>query len=451
MVLRSRKNPVPRPEEPALTPNATEEQATDGQQTDTEREVENRRTRILQSQEKFITDIDEHMLFDQWGIIRKDGVILIPAEDVELQEEIIDRIHNRRHGGIQCTAREIGTHYIWRGMKTQVKRKVRACDTCQRARTTRVVRTTAGAALKLEDIEQVPVGSIVGIDVMTIEPVRDDRASCVITCTCLLSKWVRAKPMRTQTASEVVDALETMFRETIFPLVIVSDNAPVFHSKAVRRFAIRHGARLCYLPPYASPYAGWIERSHQTILTGLRVLNAARPTTPWEDNLPEACHLGNSRPYETGSRLCPLSLVYGNSQAPDAEDPADVTGLLEAARMLHLAPSEERSELLNDYRKRAEARRVRQLKSYEYLFNKRRREIHERLRDRERDRTGDFPPGSYVRVFRPVTSKVKLRWSEPRMVLGAPSAATRTVERPDGSESLEWVANLMACSPECSV
>ena len=213
MVLRSRKNPVPRPEEPALTPNATEEQATDGQQTDTEREVENRRTRILQSQEKFITDIDEHMLFDQWGIIRKDGVILIPAEDVELQEEIIDRIHNRRHGGIQCTAREIGTHYIWRGMKTQVKRKVRACDTCQRARTTRVVRTTAGAALKLEDIEQVPVGSIVGIDVMTIEPVRDDRASCVITCTCLLSKWVRAKPMRTQTASEVVDALETMFRE----------------------------------------------------------------------------------------------------------------------------------------------------------------------------------------------------------------------------------------------
>ena len=48
-----------------------------------------------------------------------------------------------------------------------------------------------------------------------------------------------------------------------------------------------------------------------------------------------------------------------------------------------------------------------------------------------------------VKVYRPPSSKVATRYSEPREIVDITSATTRTVRRSDGRESLEYVVNLL--------
>lgn len=405
-------------------------------------EQERRIDSIKRSQERHNLTPNEHMTIDQWGIIRVNDRIVIPHADDELKDTIMRRIHERNHWGIEATIRNVSEHYTWRNMRTDIKRHVRNCEICQRGRTYRTVRTTAGDALKLEDIESVPIGSIVGIDVVVIEGIQEGQPSCAITATCLLSKWIRAEPMEAQTSEQIIEALNDMFHRTSFPRVLVMDNAPAFRSRNMKRFAVKHGIRLCYLPPHASAYGGWIERSHQSILSGLRTLVLSDPSKPWSGHLAEACYLANSRPYDKNSNLSPLALVYGAAEKNDPEALDSTEDLIRSAQILHLSSPSTNS--LGMYAERILAKQRRKLKIYEYLFNKTRREVQTRLRETvKKERTCMFQPGTQVRVFRPVVSKVKARWSEPRVVIGVPSGGTRIVRKADGSSTLEWVANLM--------
>jgi len=409
--------------------------------------------RLKQSQQKYNIELNEYLTIDQDDIIRRDDRAVVPHQDEELIKHIISKAHGKIHNGIGSTTRIIKESFQWRGMTNDVKKFVNNCETCQVAKAKHSIRATAGAALQLENVEAIPVGAIIGIDIATIESPSIDNASCILTLTCLLTKWIRSTTLITQNAEEVVEALERVCYKTIFPFVLVMDNASIFHSKKMRRCVIRHNMRTCFLPPHASPYAGWIERSHQSILNALRVLVRTNPGKAWDELLPEATYLVNTKPYDgADSDICPLDLVYANSkvQRELTQDEPDEK-LLEVANLLHLyKPS---SSSMDEYSNKQLHRKKKLLKQYEYLFNKNRREIKKRLNGRYRDKTDACLPGASVRVYRPQLSKVKARWSSPCIVLHAPTDSTRIIKKPDGTESLEWVGNLseIPLPPECSV
>jgi hypothetical protein len=426
-------------EETTNEETTNEEPNEDEEYEELEEDLQAWNSRVKNSQKTI--NITTNMTIDQEGIIRDNDRIVLPNQDHDLIQRTMKRIHDRKHQGISATRVAIRRHYIWKNMDKDINRFVKDCGICQTARTNRTVRTTTGHALQLQDIERIPIGSIIGIDIMTIEAQKEGSPSCIITCTCLISKWVRALPLTTQLSNEIVDALRTLFDNTIYPVILVMDNAPSFKSRAMKRFAIQKGIKLCYLPPHASPYAGWIERSHQNILNGLRVLVASYPSKEWPSLLAEACQIVNSRPYQQDSDLCPLNLAYPNSEIPDPDrQTSNITELTEAAEMSHLNSVE--PDTLPEYQERSNIRRKRQLKAYEYLFNKSRREIKERLSRTLPAATHALPPGSYARYYRPTLSKVKARWSPPCMIIDAKSSTTRVIRKPDGTHSTEWIGNL---------
>ena len=171
------------------------------------------------------------------------------------------------------------------------------------------------------------------------------------------------------------------------------------------------------------------------------LINARRYEIRRLNGLAEACQIVNSRPYQQDSDLCPLNLAYPNSEIPDPDrQTSNITELTEAAEMAHLTSVE--PDTLPEYQERSNIRRKRQLKAYEYLFNKSRREIKERLSRTLPAATHALQPGSYARYYRPTLSKVKARWSPPCMIIDAKSSTTRVIRKPDGTHSTEWIGNL---------
>jgi hypothetical protein len=437
MVLRKHKSRENLTTQDEASPQPTDTEETEPDPESTERKIDS----IKNAQARSGMEMNEFMTYDQWGIIRKNDRIVIPDSEHDLIESIIKRIHAKGHFGISATVNAVTQHYTWKNMRKDIKTHVLNCETCQTARTYRTIRTVAGDALKIEDIEQIPLGSIIGIDVMVVEGIVEGFPSCILTATCMLSKWIRAEAMETQTSEDIVTALTKMCYNSFFPLVIVMDNAPAFRSKNMKRFAVRHGIRLCHLPPHASAYGGWIERSHQSVLNGLRTLVITDPTKRWNEHLSQACYLANSRPYDKESLMSPITLIY-SAREPDPEEmPAQTDELLQQAQMLHL--STPISDTMKKYEDKQKAKRSRQLKQYEHLFNKKRDGVRRKLHARLTDQTHALEVDTLVRVFRPVASKVKARWSEPRRIVDAPSGATRVVEQTNGNRSLEWVANLI--------
>lgn len=415
-------------------------------------EWKERQARIRTSQERFITiddQVQDDVTIDPQGLLRKNERVIIPDQDIDLIREILERIHNRGHPGITQTRQLTKRDYFIRNLQKHVKRYVADCEICAQIRGNRAVRTVAGEAMRMKDLEKIPVAAIVGIDVAVVQALEEGEPSCFITAVCALTKWVRTEPLERQSAEEIVAGLRRIFNRTLYPLVLVMDNATPFRSKLMKKFAVANGIRLCYSPAYASAYCGWIERAHQSILTGLRVLQQHDPSKHWSELLPEAEHLTNSRPLTEDSELSPLHLVFSASTITDPERPApDIEQLVESAGVAHLmAPA---SEDFAAYRSRVTARRLRVLKAYESVFNRRRNNIRRRLLRKIRDGTESFPIGSLVHVFRPVACKTRSQWSEPRKVIGVESPSIRVVERSDGRTSREYLANLRSAR-ECSV
>jgi hypothetical protein len=213
-------------------------------------------------------------------------------------------------------------------------------------------------------------------------------------------------------------------------------------------------------PSYASAYNGWFERSHESILSQLRLLRADHPSLEWTVLIPSALHIINSRPYllsqeilPTDSHDCltPLHLVFANSKfnsgffTQTSESGEDNSLMLRECGIEHLLrtlPSI-MALIADDLKLRREAA----LESYLKIFENKRKAIRKRLEQNLPApvlSTDYLPVGSWVRVYRPGTSKVDSNYSLPREVVGAPSAATRLVQSSlGGPATLEYIGNLL--------
>ena len=389
---------------------------------------------------------------DKWGLVRINDKIVIPAQDDTLKRLIIKRAHEG-HPGISATRAGVGKNYWWKTMNKDVRRYVSDCEICQVTRSHKAIRSLAGEAFKLKDPEEIPVAAIVGIDVCHVDGFEENKYSCFLAVTCIMTKWIRAIGLVNQTADHVAAQLGRLLHNTIIPTIIVSDNAQVFKSHTFRRFCIRHNIRQVFQPPYSSAYNGWFERSNESILSALRVLVAQSPSKHWAESIETACYMVNRRPYDltdpTG--LCPLHLVFAGARfQEEVLDPDEVEALAARAGVCHLL--EPHSAEYVSYAQKVRAKYLRTLRNFEHIYASKRNEVRSRLAKKLKDSSDKFEIGTWVRVWRPTANKVGVRWSPPRLVVAKPSSSTRVVQREDGSTSIEWIANLARASAggECS-
>jgi hypothetical protein len=128
---------------------------------------------IQQSQKNFPIELTIYHTIDQHNIVRLQDRAVIHHHDRETKQKILELLHSRTHYGVTATHAEVSRLVVWKKMRADVKQYVQNCNVCQVSRTNRTVRTTAGHALRLEDIEKIPVGAIVGIDVVVVDSIDD--------------------------------------------------------------------------------------------------------------------------------------------------------------------------------------------------------------------------------------------------------------------------------------
>ena len=116
-----------------------------------------------------ISDTRNVYTVDQYNLIRRNGRVILPSQDVSLINQTIDRIHSKTHWGITQNTRKIAFDYYWPNLSLDVKRYVRNRPICQKTRTYRSIRTTAGNVQWIGDPHNIPIGGIVGIDILIVD------------------------------------------------------------------------------------------------------------------------------------------------------------------------------------------------------------------------------------------------------------------------------------------
>lgn len=364
-----------------------------------------------------------------------------------LRKQLLNDAHLPHHFGINATRYAL-SRYHWKGIATDVSQLVKSCDSCALLRIPRVIRSRVGEVPWSKTIETLGVGGICGIDICEMTQSGLDSYAGFLTVTCSVTKWVRCIPVRNLTAIEVCDRLSLLFNMSIYPRVIVTDNGSCFKAKTFSEFCGEHKILHLLSPSYASAYNGWIERPHQAILDQLRLLVIDHPSIPWTQLLPTAQFLINTRPYdfddETG--LCPIHLVYANSKVPTSVwemEPIDQSVVDELKRIGLDHMMKDIPMRVQEVKEQMRLKRQSAIQKYLGIFEHKRDEIRERLKNMVKELPeGAFPIGSWVRVYRPPASKISPAYSEPRKIMGIPSQATRLVQKIDGKQTTEYIANL---------
>ena len=432
---------------PALIPVIAPSLPTDGDPPDRDpslNRIDSIRQHHIHFKEIFDTWSGEQSI-DHLGLRRIDNKIPLHDGDSTIVD-LITQIHAKLHQGIHGTTAALNRDFRFSHMHKLVKRVVQECAICQRSRTTRTVRSSTGNAEWITNVSQIPVGSVCGIDIATVEKIRPDCPSCFITVTCITTKWIRCAALCTQVSEEVVSALSTLFDNTFYPKLLICDNASNFRSHLFKKFAVTHGMRLAHIPAYASPLGGWYERSHRAVFTGLRALCVTQPSKNWSELLSQSVLMANSRPYDDDRdvEVCPLHLVYpGSDPVPHALPSTTDQEIANLAGVAHLLrPITDLAELQS----KLKIKTTKLLRKYEAIFRDKR--YATRLRMQKFNQKHEFLLNSYVRVFRPCAVKTSAQWSIPRKIVEIPSPSTRTILKEDGTTTLEWIGNL---SPAGSV
>ena len=418
-------------------------------------------TTLLVSQLRYLTELRDlvsttsdrrtrHFQIDsKTNLLTYKGLFVIPRYDSQLIHTILHRIHDHTHRGISATTHAIERHgYFLKGSRQVVKQFIHHCETCQRARAVRHVRTTVGNQYWLAGgaLSTIRCGEIVGIDITPIDSSAD--FTCCLVITCAVTKYIRARPLRTQLSHEIISALQDCFMDSFFPKLVLSDNASSFRSRKFQIFCLRTGINHVTLPAYAESYHGWYERSNSGIQQVLRVLSTKK-AKPWFEHLKSAIHILNSQPYQLNdpTGLCPLHMAFCGYSPPltDLEQYHAHEELLKLAHLAHL--SRPNIALIQETQDRCELRRKQNIRLYESIWRNKRDETRSKLQHLSTQPPQQFTIGSQVRVYRPNLSKAHPPWSEPRVITAIPSAATRTVRKTDGSSSLEYLVNLQLIPP----
>ncbi|EIE92289.1 hypothetical protein RO3G_17160 [Rhizopus delemar RA 99-880] len=233
------------------------------------------------------------------GIIRK---VLNKQE----AEEIMYSYHQHPLGGhlaYNNTLHKIASRYYWENMTKDIMEYVKKCHRCQRH----------GKKSLKEELYPVPVSvkpfDRIALDVKHVQASRSGNRY-IIAGIDYLTKYVEARPIRFQTASEIALFLyEEIICRHGCPTIIVSDNGKPFVSKLIQQvcknFSIIHKTTT----PYNPQSNGLIERFNRTLGQILQK-RTKEEKDDWDSYLPAA--LFAYRTIKQGStKNTPFFLLYG--------------------------------------------------------------------------------------------------------------------------------------------
>ena len=238
------------------------------------------------------------------NIVTLDGRILVPDR---LREIAFGRVHNVSHPGVKRTLYLMRRQFTWNGMQRDIREFCSRCNICHREKG----KSRAGEPLEPNRSAHKP-RQIVAFDVATL-PWGSEQHRYFLLMTDLFSKWVEIAPMRDQTSSSILTALNTSWIHRHGPPeAFLSDQGPNVDGMMIRQALDALGVKKLHSSPYHPQGDGQAERSIQSVKQTLRCILSERRLEKdcWPSVLQEVAYALNTLP-SAGTRITPFHIMHG--------------------------------------------------------------------------------------------------------------------------------------------
>ena len=201
-----------------------------------------------------------------------------------IRNQIFEFLHTKRTGGhlgIKRTSSSANQRFWWPGMKQDVVRWCKHCDTCQRHN----LRPGAHRSGLHQERVGIPMERL-AFDILSFPEETSEGNSCILVICDYFTKWVEAFALQDHRATTVADVLVTeIFLRFGVPRFLHSDQAPEFMSELMSELCQLleiHRTRTC---PYRPQSDGLVERFNRTLIDMLSKFCNAR-FDDWDQHLP---------------------------------------------------------------------------------------------------------------------------------------------------------------------
>ena len=209
------------------------------------------------------------------------------------------------HNGVTRTHMALKKLYYWKGMKKDINKYIRSCNTCQH-RNQQVVKY---ASLHF-DVPSLPM-QFISMDLIgEFHPPSAKGNRFALTVICMFTGYTFCVPIKNKTATEVAQA----YIDNVYSLFggsekILSDNGTEFKNAFFEQVAKDIGVKQkVYTAPYHPQSNGRIEGFHSFLKACLS--KHITPKLQWDDVVPLACAAYNFLPNEH-SKESPFFLMFG--------------------------------------------------------------------------------------------------------------------------------------------
>ena len=231
-----------------------------------------------------------------------------------LRVKVVTAYHERiGHSGINLCATTIAAKFHWKSMREDIKQVIKFCFTCQTCKISRKLKQDLKPLGKHQGF-----GSRLIVDVwggvdksangnQKVAVIIDDHTGFV---------WL--KPMKSERAEDVLDALMEVFSDSGFPTEILSDNAGGFTAHLIKTICEAIGCVKTEAAPRSPHVMGKVERVNLTFGQMFRCRLAGKDTSHWERDL-TMCQTA-CRAYSTPEKIISsYELVYGTEYRWDID------------------------------------------------------------------------------------------------------------------------------------
>lgn len=218
------------------------------------------------------------------------------------------------HLGTYKTIQKIQSHFIWKGIDSDIPARVRMCKLCALSKPAQ----QSNLDFMVSDIASAPMEKIF-VDLVGKLPCTSKGYSMILSCVDEFSKFAWLVPIRMANTESILRELSRIFTNFGLVKIIVSDNGSQFSSVAFKKFCFNRGINHVLQTPYY-PKSSQAERSNRNLKAALIAFNVTSQNR-WDETLaclPLALNLAKHEsskftPFELMFKFrpnCPLSNVW---------------------------------------------------------------------------------------------------------------------------------------------
>ena len=229
------------------------------------------------------------------------------------RQTLIWQTHQMSHSGVGRTIARLQLTWYWVGLHADVRRIVRSCEVCQKAK--------AGGLQPTKGRQRMYAGrpwQKLAVDL--VGPMPETRAGnrWILVITDHFTRWQDAIPVPDATAPVVAATLDQrVFCYLGLPEQLHSDQGAQFESQLMEELCTLWGVEKTHTTPYHPQSNGLVERGNRSLGDSLRTLLLRRGQEEWDLLLPQIMRAFRGTPHSVTGETANFMMLGRELRLPD--------------------------------------------------------------------------------------------------------------------------------------